>query len=365
MSKISKTLRILFSPFHKLGKKLYPETEQQLSQLSERVDRLQEQIENNSFLQQQVDRIEALISNNETLSENVQNINAMLDGYDKVIINIQNLNSEMARLVTEYDRLSFVLNRIRKAKADCGADANATTVDTKNNSDVEAAGSADRSGESYSAIDYFDFENYFRGSRELIKKRQNEYLPYFSKCRNVLDIGCGRGEFLEIMRDNGIHATGVDFYEPFVDYCTEKGLNAVCMDGIAYLSSQNGFDGIFAGQVIEHLTVSQIVNLIDTAYTKLPEGGVLIMETPNPQSLSIYVNAFYLDPSHIKPVHPETMRYLLKNTGFSNVDIIYTEASRPDITIPPIKGEDEFNHVMCKIQNMLFGSQDYAVVARK
>lgn len=365
MSKITRILRILFSPFHKLGKRLYPETDQQISQMSERIDLLQKQSEKSVILQQQqFDRIEALIRNNETLSENVQNINAMLDGYDKVIINIQNLNTEMARLVSEYDRLSFMLNRIRKANFGCGADAQ-ISVNAKNAPDVGSAASADPSGESYSAIDYFDFENYFRGSRELIKKRQIEYLPYFSQCRKVLDIGCGRGEFLEIMRDNGILATGVDFYEPFVDYCTEKGLNAVCMDGIAYLSSENGFDGIFAGQVIEHMTVSQIVNLIDTAYTKLPEGGVLIMETPNPQSLSIYVNAFYLDPSHIKPVHPETMRYLLKNSGFRDVDVIYTEASRPDITIPPIKGEDEFNHVMCKIQNMLFGSQDYAVVARK
>ncbi len=362
MNIIARAVHFLLKPFHRLNKRLFPETDINLTQLSETLERLTEE---NCRLREQVNEIHRIQQHNsertdifqkniEVVSENVRNINAMLDGYDKVILNLQNLNTETARLTADHDRLSFMLNRISRGSA------NETLPAAAPAAGKECAGS-----DSYSAVDYFDFENYFRGSRELIKKRQAEYLAYFKGCKRVLDIGCGRGEFLELMQENNIPAVGVDTYSPFADYCKEKGLTALCAEGIAYLSEEQGFDGIFAGQVIEHLTLGQIVSLIDTAYDKLPEGGVLIMETPNPQSLSIYVNAFYLDPSHVKPVHPETMRYLLKNAGFRNVEIVYTENSRPDITIPPIKGEDEFNQAMSRVSEMLFGSQDYAVIARK
>lgn len=335
-----KFFRILFSPFHKLNELLYPETKCEITKLSEKFDSLQ---------QQNLDILES----NKKLSENVRNLNAMLDGYDKVVLNLQNLNTEMEHLTLDNERIRLVVNNLRKRSGEpMGSTPVSVNVQSNNNNE-------------YSAIDYFDFENYFRGSRDLIKKRQLEYLVYLKNCNKVLDIGCGRGEFLEIMKENNISAVGVDTYGPFVEYCSEKGLSAVCMDGIEYLSKEQGIDGIFAGQVIEHLTIGQIVSLINTAYDKLPNDGVLIMETPNPKSLSIYVNAFYLDPSHIKPVHPETMKYLLRNAGFKNVDIVYTETSRPDINIPPIQGEEEFNNAMNKVQQMLFGSQDYAVIARK
>lgn len=334
MNTLKRIFRFLFKPFHLLDKRLYPETYSEIPQLSEKIDALQK--------------------NNETLSENVRNINAMLNDYDKVILNLRNLNSETARLTTDNDRLRFMVSRIRKSDTNLSSTpSDASNVKPSINTD------------NYSVIDYFDFENYFRGSRELIKARQLEYLSYLKSCKKVVDIGCGRGEFLEIMQENNIPAVGVDTYKPFADYCLEKGFSAVCMDGIEYLSNEQGFDGIFAGQVIEHLTIGQIVSLIDTAYNKLPDGGVLIMETPNPRSLSIYVNAFFIDPSHVKPVHPETIRYLLKNAGFKTVDILYTKNSRPNITIPPIKDEDEFNSAMNKVQEMLFESQDYAAIARK
>ena len=340
MIKFKKVFRILFRPFHYLNNLLYPESECEISQLSAKIDRIQQ--ENKDTL-----------DNIERLSQNVRNLNSTLNGYDKIILNIQNLNSEMERIMLDNERLRFMMNSIRKQENN-SATSTSTPVSKKfDNSD------------DYSVIDYFDFENHFRGSRDLIKKRQSEYLRYLKECRMILDIGCGRGEFLEIMKENNVSAVGVDTYKPFVDYCNEKGFSAVCMDCIEYMSEEQGFEGIFVGQVIEHLTIGQIVSLIETAYNKLPDGGILIMETPNPKSLSIYANAFYLDPSHIKPVHPETISYFLKNAGFKNVDIIYTENSRPDITIPPICGEEEFNNAMNKVQQMLFGSQDYAAIARK
>ena len=172
------------------------------------------------------------------------------------------------------------------------------------------------------------------------------------------------------MKDNGINACGVDIYEPYVEYCNAQELNAVCGDGVAYLAKQDSVDGIFVGQVVEHLQPWQIIKLCNTAYEKLSDGGCIIIETPNPTSLAIYTNAFYIDPSHIKPVHPLTMKYYLEKAGFRNIEIIYTEASRPPYEIPELRLSDgenteEFNKAMKQVSELLYGSQDYAVVAVK
>ena len=204
---------------------------------------------------------------------------------------------------------------------------------------------------------------------ESVKKAQESYLKYFRGKKHVLDIGCGRGEFLSLMKDNGINAEGVDIYEPYTDYCNSKGLKAHCGDGTAYLAKMEKTDGIFVGQVVEHMKTGEIIALCNTAYEKLEKGGCIIIETPNPTSLSIYTNAFYIDPSHIKPVHPLTLQYFLEKAGFTDVEIIYTEQSRPPHSIPELKisgGEgEEFNKAMKKVSDMIFGSQDYAAVAIK
>lgn len=362
MNIIRKILRVVFKPIYWLSVYLYPERCDSLSNsidnVSSRVDDISNKIEGLSKHIEENQRMSYDLKHDfEILSENVRNINAMLNGYENVIVNLQNLNSETAKLKSDNDRMHFIINQLKKNGAPTAAPLPVSKEESKTEISVPS--------DNYYSIDYFDFENHFRGSREQIKERQSEYLSYFEKCKNVIDIGCGRGEFLELMLEHDIPAVGVDIYEPFVEYCREKGFDAVLMDGTDYLRKCAGCDGIFAGQVIEHLSIQQIIALIDTAFEKLSDGGVLILETPNPCSLSIYVNAFYLDPSHIKPVHPETMRYLLKNAGFRNIDVVYTQSSMPGITIPKLKGEDEFNLSMETVQNMLFASQDYAIIARK
>ncbi|MDE7311936.1 MAG: class I SAM-dependent methyltransferase [Eubacterium sp.] len=224
----------------------------------------------------------------------------------------------------------------------------------------------------YTGIDYLDFENHFRGSRQEIKDDLSVYLPYFKQKEMVLDLGCGRGEFLELLKENGISGIGVDHYEEFVAYCKAKGLNAVCEDALNYLfhEKNNRIGGIFASQLIEHLTNNQLLQLCHLAYEKLETGGCLILETPNPMCLSIYMNAFYVDPSHQKPVHPKTMEYLLKREGFQEVEILFTEASKSSYRLPllesgAIQNLSEFNDGMNLLSDLLFGSQDYAIIARK
>lgn len=224
----------------------------------------------------------------------------------------------------------------------------------------------------YGEIDYFDFENHFRGSCQDIKNRQAIYIPYFMNKHMVLDLGCGRGEFLELLKENGITSLGIDHYEEFADYCRAKDLNAIYADAIQYLSSQkdNSLGGIFAAQLIEHLSKDHLIFLCHLAYEKLEQGSFLIMETPNPMCLSIYTNSFYIDPSHQKPIHPKMMEYLLKREGFRTVEILYTEQSKSGYRLPLLKSDDienlsEFNKGIDVLSDLLFGSEDYAMIAQK
>lgn len=219
--------------------------------------------------------------------------------------------------------------------------------------------------EDYSCIDYFDFENKFRGSIEDIKNRQKIYLPYFREKHNVYDLGCGRGEFVELLQENHIGITGVDLYLPFVEFCQSRNLNVVYGDALKALKNVESVDGVFLGQLIEHISTKQLVEILTTAYDKLGQGCYLIAETPNPVSLAIYTRSFYIDPSHNKPVHPLTLQYLVEKAGFRECEIIFTEGSRVPVKIPSIVGMDEFNESMKIVSDTLFGSQDYALIARK
>lgn len=222
----------------------------------------------------------------------------------------------------------------------------------------------------YESIDYFDFEDRFRGSREAIKKNFMIYLPYLKGKTSILDVGCGRGEFLELVKEQGISGIGVDLYEESVEYCKARGLKAEYRDAIEYLKSSNQFDLIFAGQIIEHLKLDQLLELCRLSYERLSSGGSFIFETPNPTSLAIYTNAFYIDPSHEKPVHPLFMDYCLRNVGFTDIEVIYPESSKPHLNIPLLKSDyienlDDFNNAILKVENILYGSQDYIMVANK
>jgi len=222
----------------------------------------------------------------------------------------------------------------------------------------------------YEVIDYGTFENHFRGSRELILERQKEYLPYFAGKKCVVDLGCGRGEFLELMKQNGIPAVGVDLYQPFVEECVSMGFDVRRQDAVEYLRNCDPVDGIFAAQLVEHLLIVQLLELCRLAYQKLKDGGCLILETPNPMSLSIFTHSFYIDPSHNKPVHPLTLQYYLQLAGFEKTEILYTENSKFPVRIPALTGDqvenlEAFNDSMKQVDNYLFGSMDYAIIATK
>lgn len=331
-----------------------------LTEQSDAVVRLSEEIDRRSVSYE--NSIRELDGYTHNIGSNVSDINKALANYDGILSEYVNDDKKTIQLLlAEVFNLKSRINSLEKGTAGTAE---------KTSSDIAADHThAVPSANVYSSIDYFDFENHFRGSREHIKSVQKVYLPYFEGKKKVLDLGCGRGEFTELLTENHVGVTGVDLYGPYVEYMKSLGLPVVLDDAVAYLSRQESTDGIFLGQVVEHISVDQIVAICNMAYEKLEEGSCLIMETQNPQSLAIFYGAFYIDPSHQKPVHPLTLKYIAEKAGFSKVDILYLESSRYPLNIPKLKeGETEFgqfNESMQKVSELLFGCRDYAIIARK
>jgi len=166
-------------------------------------------------------------------------------------------------------------------------------------------------------FDRFMFEQRFRTSANVVQQRQESYLQLFHGCQNVVDIACGRGEFLEMLVADGVPAKGVDRCRDMVDFCLDKGLSVVLANPLDYLHSLEdaSLDGLFAAQVIEHLTTDQILKLIALASKKLKKGGVMVLETLNWQCLQA-MQSFYRDPSHVRPVPAELLVFMIEQSSF-------------------------------------------------
>jgi 2-polyprenyl-3-methyl-5-hydroxy-6-metoxy-1,4-benzoquinol methylase len=209
------------------------------------------------------------------------------------------------------------------------------------------------------AFDYTRFAERFRGSEESVKDRQRFYLPHFAACRNVLDIGCGRGEFLELMRDAQVPARGIDLDSESIGVCRVKGLDAAQADLFTYLAAvaPASLDGIFCAQVVEHLAPERIPEMIRLAASGLAHGGVLAIETPNPECLAIFATHFYLDPTHVRPVPHPLLAFYLEEFGFA--------VSGVHKLSPAIEDFPALNALPLEVREAFFGGLDYAIIGRK
>jgi len=225
-------------------------------------------------------------------------------------------------------------------------------------------------------INYFVFEERFRGTRADIKERQSAFIKYFKGCRNVLDIGCGRGEFQELLRDHEIGGHGIDIDEDMVNFCKSKGLDVEKIDAVSYLQKleDKSLDGIFIDQVVEHLEQEYLIEMLNLSFMKLIYGGTIVVETVNPLSFFSFAN-FYIDMSHKRPVHPETLRFLLNAAGFREIKIELIAPVRDDARLKKIKiGErrdghreeiEIYNHNIDMLNAIIYGPQDYALIGIK
>lgn len=213
---------------------------------------------------------------------------------------------------------------------------------------------------------YVSFEDRFRGTREDIKQRVEIYLPVVHEAgagtaeAPILDIGCGRGDWLELLKENGHAARGVDLNRVVVAQCSERGLDVIEGDAVEYLRSLTaGSLGAVTGMhVIEHVPFRRLVVLLDEVFRALRSGGVAIFETPNPENLIVGACNFYYDPTHERPLPPEPLRFIAEARGFERVEILrlhpFPERFLLTEGAPAVRD---------RINDVLYGAQDYAVVA--
>jgi O-antigen chain-terminating methyltransferase len=260
----------------------------------------------------------------------------------------QRLWADLERIRLEYERLIYSeLKTIRQRAAVSGLS--------------EARQTAKDDGLSHMALgfDYGRFAERFRGTEEYVKAAQQIYLPHFRTCRNVLDIGCGRGEFLEMMQASGIPAKGIDLDPEPVATCRHKTLDAEVADLFVYLENlpEASLDGIFCSQVVEHLPPQRLPEMIRLCASRLQRNGALAIETPNPECLAIFATHFYLDPTHQRPVPHPLLAFYLEEFGVGNIEV--RKLSPAAESMPSLKSLPE------DFREAFFGGLDYAILGKK
>jgi SAM-dependent methyltransferase len=220
---------------------------------------------------------------------------------------------------------------------------------------------------------YAAFEEEFRGSRDLVRSRAEPYLEFVSETgfgtadAPVLDLGCGRGEWLELLRDQGLVGKGVDNNHVFIDLCREHGLDVVEGDVIQVMRSlpAQSIGAITGMHIAEHLPFEVLMELLDEAHRLLKPGGLLALETPNPENLQVASLFFYMDPTHRNPLPPEALRWLVEAKGFDQARIERWTVAR-DMEAPPlldsdIPGADSINVLL----SQLAAAPDYSIIAHR
>ena len=222
--------------------------------------------------------------------------------------------------------------------------------------------------------DYFAFEARMRASPEEIRDRQRIYVDDFRDAAPVLDVGCGRGEFLRLLGEAGVEAKGVEAAADMVAYARGEGLDVAHADALEHLSGleDGSLGGIFAAQVVEHLPAPVLVRLLELAAAKLRPGGVLVAETINPLTLSA-LRHYFADLTHAQPLVPDTLSLLGRQAGFRTVDVRFLNEPPPEerlraVELPPGPAYEDARTALADnvrlLNEHLFGPLDYAIVAR-
>ena len=210
--------------------------------------------------------------------------------------------------------------------------------------------------------DYFAFESRMRGSTDAIRDRQRRYVDDLRESAPVLDIGCGRGELLGLLREAGIEARGIDADADMAAYASGEGLDVEQADLVEYLErvDAGSLGGIFMGQVVEHLPAAVLVQALRLAASKLRPGGVLIAETINPLS-PIALRNYFADLTHAQPLVPETLELLARQAGFAATEIRFLNEPANRLTEPddPVIAAN-----VRRLNELIFAPLDYALVAR-
>jgi O-antigen chain-terminating methyltransferase len=192
----------------------------------------------------------------------------------------------------------------------------------------------------------------------------------------VLDVGCGRGEFLDLLKAHGVSGRGLDLNHEMVEVCRARGLDVTESDAVSYLenAADGSIGGLFAAQVVEHLDPAYLLRFLDLAFHKLRPGAPLVLETLNPACWTAFFDSFIRDITHVWPLHPETLRYLVLASGFSSARIEFRSPVAPEDKLQRVAPDpaaaaadlaETFNANVEKLNARMFTFLDYAIVGAR
>lgn len=312
----------------------------------------------------------SLVKTNELLSRRNRELSTTLEAQNRwlhVLAEHHDADTEWLRAIEHLTNdssyvkgeLSYLQLQLRKL----------ATGSSGNGQESESAAPA-RSGseDGSSALDafYVNFEDHFRGPRGAIREKVDVYLPLVRQSgagtadRPILDLGCGRGEWLELLRDEGLVARGIDMNEAMAAQCRERGLDAKAADALQHLRSlgDETVGAVTGFHIIEHLPLAVLIELCAQSRRVLKPGGLVLFESPNCKNLVVGACNFYSDPTHQRPVFPETAAFLLQLPGFERVEIKY---------LSPAEGSpfDTADRAQAILDNWFYGPRDFAVIGFK
>lgn len=215
---------------------------------------------------------------------------------------------------------------------------------------------------------YMFFEDQFRGTPEDIKQRVTVYLPVLEEAGvaaggpPVLDVGCGRGEWLDLLKEQGLPGRGVDLNEVLVEECRGRGLDVVHAEAVEYLRSleSESLAAVTGFHIIEHLKLETLIALLDETVRLLRPGGVAVFETPNPENVQVGSNTFYMDPTHRNPLPSPMMEFMLQSRGFARTRTLRLHPYPQEARLP-----EDGTELVKRLNAHFYGPQDYAVIGFK
>jgi SAM-dependent methyltransferase len=276
---------------------------------------------------------------------------------------------------TEFNRAATELIRSQQTQIEALGASVRAQIDIQAGADERLDALEHRSSVRFALTDlgYASFRDRFHGTAEERRERLIRFVPRFEGRSEVLDAACGSGEFLELLRDAGVAAVGVDSDEATVRRCRDLGLDVIHDDALRFLRGrpEESHGGIFAAHLLEHLERGEVVELVHLAFSRLRPGGVLVLAALNPSCLSTYAG-FYADLTNVAPVPPLAVEWLAESCGFASVEVEYASPVPAEHKLRPLpasagpKAEvDSFNRGIDVTNELLFGFQEYALTARK
>jgi 2-polyprenyl-3-methyl-5-hydroxy-6-metoxy-1,4-benzoquinol methylase len=215
------------------------------------------------------------------------------------------------------------------------------------------------------------FTQRFRGGADDLRVRYADLAARFEGCSPVLDIGFGRGELMELIAEMGITVSGIEVDPHLVALASGRGLDVARGTAVEHLRTLEpaSLGGVAMIQVIEHLSPQQVIDVVELCAEKVHPGGKVIVETVNPESLFTYTHSFWLDPDHVRPVHRALLEFLFTEAGFRKLEVEWRSQVPADERLVPVPGDDEQARAISenfrRIDRLLFGAQDYALIATR